>query len=91
MQNIMFPSFVSYLTGASHAFKLGRILKLIHLLKLLRLSRIIRGVLLYEEIYRLTTTVIRYIKLVKTLVQYAPLPLLFLLYEPQQLSDTSNW
>ena len=50
--------------GASHAFKLGRILKLIHLLKLLRLSRIIRGVLMYEEIYRVTTTVIRYIKLV---------------------------
>ena len=50
--------------GASHALKFMKLLKLVRLIKLLRISRVMRGISAYEEMYRLTTTVIRYVKLI---------------------------
>lgn len=52
------------LKSASHALKYWKVFKLIRLLKLLRVSRIIRSVMMYEMVYRITTGLVRYIKLV---------------------------
>jgi len=59
------------LKGASRALKFLKVTKLLNLLKLLRLSRIIRGISQYEEVYCLTATFMRYIKLVSMMLMVA--------------------
>lgn len=54
--------------SASHALKFIRLLKLLTILKLLRLSRVIRSFLQYEELYRITTSLMRYIKLISMML-----------------------
>lgn len=50
--------------SASNALKFLRLTKLLSLFKLLRMSRFLRIVSKYEEFYRLTASIVRYIKLV---------------------------
>eukprot|EP00795_Rhopilema_esculentum_P006316 gene6316-11743_t len=57
--------------GASRALKFLRLAKLLSLLKLLRISRILRYIKQCEEIFHMTTSFMRYIKLIAMMLLVA--------------------
>jgi len=57
--------------SATNAMKFLRLMKLLSLLKLLRMTRFIRIVSKYEDFYRVTASIVRYIKLVMCMLLVA--------------------